>query len=113
MADGDWDQPGGALGVFLNGRSSTGLTASSEPTSGSSFLVLLNAGADDVVFQLPPRLGEGWTLELSTADPDAARATLDGGGTVAVAAWALILLRREETTAAASSSPGGASRYDG
>ncbi len=113
MADGDWDRPGGALGVFLNGGSSPGLTASSEPTSISSFLVLLNAGADNVVFQLPQLLGEKWTLELSTADPDAARASHEGGGTVAVGARALVLLRRDETVAAASGSPAGESRYDG
>jgi isoamylase len=56
--------------VFLNGEHTDMVDAQGRPVYGDSFLVLLNVGPDDVVFNLPSaRLGARWTVELTSADP--------------------------------------------
>jgi isoamylase len=58
------------LGVFLNGRHTDMVDAHGQPVYGDSFIVALNVGPDDVVFNLPAaRLGQRWTVELASADP--------------------------------------------
>jgi glycogen operon protein len=95
MAQHDWQRGGTVLGVFLNGREILDRTPDGEQITGDSFLVLLNAGAEDVTFRLPPsRFGRQWTLELSTADP-----TLQGVGyryrqSLTLESRSLSLLRR-------------------
>jgi glycogen operon protein len=71
MAQHDWHE-GSTLGVFLNGDEIPDRTRGGAEVVDDSFLVLLNGGAEPVTFRLPPsRFGRRWTLELSTADPDA------------------------------------------
>jgi isoamylase len=95
MAQHDWQRGGTVLGVFLNGREIPDQTRDGEPIVDDSFLVLLNAGAEDAIFRLPPsRFGRHWTLELSTADP-----SLQGIGyryrqSLTLEARSLLLLRR-------------------
>ncbi|MCW2957463.1 MAG: glycogen debranching enzyme GlgX [Solirubrobacterales bacterium] len=69
----NWEDPDLRwLGVFLNGEH-TGMTdRQGKPVTGSSFLLLINAGEHDVEFDLPaPRFGARWTLALATGDPSA------------------------------------------
>ncbi|HUY70698.1 MAG TPA: glycogen debranching protein GlgX [Gaiellaceae bacterium] len=90
----DW--PGGtALGVFLNGdeipdRSRDGLRVLDD-----SFLMLLNAGAEEIGFRLPPpRFGRRWVLELTTADPEATGLDYAARTGLRVETRSLVLLRR-------------------
>jgi len=72
MTQSDWQADATTLGVFLNGQEIPDRTPDGGRVSDDSFLVLLNAGAVPVTFRLPTsRFGRRWTLELSTADPDA------------------------------------------
>jgi glycogen operon protein len=58
------------LGVFLNGEHTDMVDAQGRPVYGDSFIVALNVGPDDVVFNLPAaRFGQRWTVELTSADP--------------------------------------------
>jgi glycogen operon protein len=67
----DWERPDGhVVGVFLNGEEITSPGVHGERVRDDSFLVLFNAGADEVGFRLPARrFGMLWELELSTAEP--------------------------------------------
>jgi glycogen operon protein len=96
MAQRDWQNPEAhQLGVFLNGQELGLETARGEPVVDDSFVVLLNAGADPVVFRLPPRrFGLEWELELTTAHPTAGGERLPGRSAVEVPSRALVLLRR-------------------
>ncbi len=68
----DWESPDTRwLGVFLNGDHTMLRDERGTPISGSSFLLLLNNGPDDVTFRLPAaRFGSRWLLELATAAPE-------------------------------------------
>jgi glycogen operon protein len=85
------------LGVFLNGDALGDESARGEPIVDDSFLLLFNAGRDEVFFTLPPRrFGRRWELELSTAEPDAPPAAFPTRGTVPVESRSLVILRRAE-----------------
>ncbi len=80
MAQRDWQNPDmRELGVFLNGEETGIVDARGEPVDDDSFVVLLNATPEAVVFRLPPRrFGLEWELELSTADPEAEASAYPG-----------------------------------
>ncbi len=67
----DWEDAGRrVLGVFLNGEETGTRDEQGRPVHGSSFLLLLNVGHEDVTFRLPAaRFGPRWELELTTVDP--------------------------------------------
>jgi isoamylase len=67
----DWQaHEGRALGVFLNGEEIQRATPEGERIVDDSFLLLLNAHHEPLVFTLPPRrFGPRWQAVLSTADP--------------------------------------------
>jgi isoamylase len=98
MTKRDWERGDGhTLGVFLNGEEISDLTDRGERVRDDTFILLFNAGPEDVTFALPTAaFGEEWDLELSTADPAAApgstrwesRAQLD------VTSRSLVLLKR-------------------
>ncbi len=90
----DW--PGGTeLGVFLNGDEIPDRTPEGVRVVDDSFLVLLNASAQEVGFRLPPpRFGRRWLLELTTADPDAAPLAHNARSGLRVESRSLVLLRR-------------------
>jgi isoamylase len=73
MARADWQSREGVVGMFLNGREIIAPGPHGERIEDDSFLLLFNAHHEDRVFSLPNRrFGRRWTLELTTADPDAA-----------------------------------------
>jgi isoamylase len=95
MTRSDWEQADSrVLGVFLNGEG-VGRSLEGDAVSGDSFLVLFNAGADEVVFVLPARrFGRTWGFELSTESPNGPPRTLRFRESFALAPRSLVLLRR-------------------
>jgi isoamylase len=95
MAQHDWQRGGSVLGVFLNGREIPDRTGDGQPIIDDSFIVLMNASPEDVIFRLPPsRFGRLWALELSTADPTLVGITYRHRESVELPARSLLLLRR-------------------
>jgi isoamylase len=97
MARRDWQDERRALGVFLNGDEIVEHGARGEDVVDDSFLLLVNAGPEDVTFRLPNRrYGVRWTLELSTADPEAETGslTVDARAEVGVMSRSVLLLKR-------------------
>ena len=96
MAQRDWQSADTRdLGVFLNGEETGIIDSRGEPVVDDSFVVLLNAHPEPVVFRLPPRrFGLEWALELSTANPDDGAEHFPGRSTAEVPARSLLLLRR-------------------
>ena len=98
MTTPDWNKADAhVLGVFLNGDGLTEVTPGGEPVSDDSFLLLFNAGGEDVDFKLPSRrYGKRWVVELTTADREERQRgkEQDAGGMVAVMSRSLLLLRR-------------------
>ncbi|GAA3758338.1 glycogen operon protein [Spinactinospora alkalitolerans] len=96
MADQDWGRGGRALGVFLNGDAITEPDPRGRAVRGDSFLLLFNAGHDDVEFTLPGKAyGTAWETVLDTAEPDIGdRPFAPASGTVTVIDRAVLLLRR-------------------
>jgi glycogen operon protein len=83
--------------VFLNGDEIVEHGARGEDVVDDSFLLLVNAGPEDVTFRLPNRrYGVRWTLELSTADPEAETGslTVDARAEVGVMSRSVLLLKR-------------------
>ena len=86
------------LGAFLNGAALGERKREGDPKYDDSFLVFFNAYFEDVEFRLPSRaFGRRWTLELSTAQPDAASGsrTYSAREQVLVASRSVLLLRRD------------------
>jgi glycogen operon protein len=68
----DWQNGEPVLGLFLNGAEIPTPGPHGEETEDDSFLLLLNAHAEDRTMVLPwPRFGAQWELEFSTAEPAA------------------------------------------
>jgi isoamylase len=100
MTQRDWkNEDARAIGVFLNGQELNMTTANGRELEDDSFLVLFNAHHEPLTFRLPTRrFGSGWTLELSTAEPDVGE---DGGAwnareEVVVESRSIVVLRRED-----------------
>ena len=86
-----------SLGVFLNGKGLGSVDAQGQPIVDRSFLLLLNAHHEDIVFSLPPRrFGPRWQVELSTAYPDAPATLLTARGSAHVSARSILLLREPD-----------------
>ncbi|HXY17222.1 MAG TPA: glycogen debranching protein GlgX [Gaiellaceae bacterium] len=95
MAQRDWQQADGALGIFLNGEEIDARTPRGDHVLDDSFVVLVNAHAEPVDFVLPARrFGSQWALELSTAHPDSSGSLHAAREMVQVEAFSLVLLRR-------------------
>jgi isoamylase len=92
----DWDSSDvHVVGLFLNGQAIGSRTPEGEPVVDDSFLLLVNAQPDPVLFTLPPRrFGGAWEVELQTADPDAEAVSHPARGEAVVEGRALVLLRR-------------------
>jgi isoamylase len=76
----DWQFGDCVLGMFLNGREIPTPGPHGEEIQGDSFLLLFNASGEDQTFRLPRRrFGAKWSLELTTADPDAESGTASYG----------------------------------
>jgi glycogen operon protein len=84
------------IGVFLNGAELADVTPHGEPVVDDSFLLFFNAGHEPAEFTLPPRrFGLRWTLELSTAEPDAEPRRFTFRGRITLESRSLVVLRRE------------------
>ncbi|HVH22935.1 MAG TPA: hypothetical protein VNA11_10815 [Pseudonocardia sp.] len=71
MTEEDWtaDQPP-TIAIFLNGRGIPDRNAMGERIIDDSFLLLINAHHEPVMFALPPKsYGRGWEIVVDTADP--------------------------------------------
>jgi isoamylase len=91
------DRDARALGVFLNGREIGRQTPEGERVEDDSFLLLLNAHHEPVVFTLPPRrFGARWAVELATVEPERRDEGPTAGARdeLAVESRSLVLLRR-------------------
>ncbi len=94
MTQKDW-QRGDArsLGVFLNGREIPSRTPEGEEIVDDSFLLLLNAHFEPIVFLLPTRrFGARWTVDLATGEGPAG--VVGARSEVSVQDRSLVLLRR-------------------
>jgi glycogen operon protein len=99
MTASDWKGDGSVLGMFLNGDAIATPGPHGERVADESFLLLFNAGHEDCSFTLPHRrFGARWTLELSTAEPDAevGGITAEAHEPVAVTARSVLVLRRSK-----------------
>jgi glycogen operon protein len=68
----DWNGGEHVLGMFLNGLELPFPGPHGEQIEDDSFVVLINGHHEDRTFMLPRRrFGAQWTLEVSTADPEA------------------------------------------
>jgi glycogen operon protein len=97
MTTKDWSSRSGAIGLFLNGETIPNLGPQGQRITDASFLLLFNASGEDRDFTLPRRyMGEGWRLELSTAEPDAAAGSVryEPHSVAAVPAHSLLVLSR-------------------
>jgi glycogen operon protein len=83
--------------MFLNGEEIPNPGPRGEDVEDDSFLLLFNAHHEDRTFMLPRRrFGARWTLELSTADPEAqpGSATYGARTEVTVIAHSIVILTR-------------------
>ncbi|MGH2920398.1 MAG: glycogen debranching protein GlgX [Solirubrobacteraceae bacterium] len=101
MTRADWQQNGHVIGLFLNGQEFPYPGRHGEQLTDDSFLLLINGHHEDIEFALPARrYGQRWTLELSTADRDAAAGslTVSARDPVVAPARSVTVLRRVRPT---------------
>jgi isoamylase len=97
MARRDWGSSPGVIGMFLNGREIVEPGPHGEDVEDDSFLLLVNAGHEDVTFTVPNRrFGWLWSLELTTVDPglEAGSAEYAARDQLTVTSRSLTLLKR-------------------
>jgi isoamylase len=93
----DWQDGERVLGMFLNGQEITTLGPRGEDIKDDSFVVLVNAHDEDRAFMLPRRrFGAQWSLELSTADPEAQPDSVSYGARteIEVISRSIVILKR-------------------
>jgi glycogen operon protein len=93
----DWQDGERVLGMFLNGQEITTLGPRGEDIEDDSFVVLVNAHDEDRAFMLPRRrFGAQWSLELSTADPEAQPDSVSYGARteIEVISRSIVILKR-------------------
>jgi glycogen operon protein len=82
--------------MFLNGEEISAPDEHGQRVVDDSYVLLFNAGHEDVEFTLPPeRFGSEWTCELRTDGDEGA--THGAGAPVDVTSRSLVLLRRTAT----------------
>jgi isoamylase len=93
----DWQDGERVLGMFLNGLEITTLGPRGEDIENDSFVVLVNDHYEDRAFMLPRRrFGAQWSLELSTADPEAQADSVSYGARteLELIARSIVILKR-------------------
>jgi glycogen operon protein len=97
MTKADWDdRDARRLGMFLNGEEIVAPDERGARVVDDSYVLLFNAGHEDVAFTLPPaRFGAEWRCELRT-DADEG-ATHGAAESVTVSSRSLVLLQRTRT----------------
>ena len=94
MTDDDWDAPGRAMAVFLNGDTISEPDPYGRPITDDSFLLLVNTGPERTSFGLPGPPYQGpWDVILDTARPSD-RTAAPPGEPVRMESYSLCLLRR-------------------
>ncbi|HEX2177462.1 MAG TPA: glycogen debranching protein GlgX [Nocardioidaceae bacterium] len=97
MGDDDWQTGRLTLAVFLNGDGILEPGIRGEQITDDSFLMLLNAGPDDVEFSLPDGpYGDAWQQVLYTADPEpeGEHDVIPAESQIKAAARSVVLMRR-------------------
>jgi glycogen operon protein len=94
----DWDSGfGRAVAVFLNGDGIRERDRRGEPISDAHFIILFNAGDDDVEFHIPAvDFSPEWDVIIDTAGVRADADPVAPGSTVTVPARSLTVLREHE-----------------
>ncbi|NYF17167.1 glycogen operon protein [Microbacterium sp. AK009] len=94
----DWDSGfGRAIGVFLNGNGIRERDHRGEPISDKHFIILFNAGDEEVDFHLPAvEFSPKWDTVVDTAGQRADSAALVPGESVPLAAKSLMVLCEHE-----------------
>jgi len=93
----DWQGGEHVLGLFLNGKEIDTPGTYGQDIEDDSFLLLFNAHPEDRVFTLPRRrFGAQWSLELSTAKPEAepGRSRYGARTEVGVISRSIVVLKR-------------------
>ena len=92
----DWTDGGvPTVGLFLNGEEIPTRSPTGEKVVDASFVLLFNAHHEPAIFLLPPRrFGQGWLLELSTAEPEAGGRPYAARAELEVGARSMVVLRR-------------------
>jgi glycogen operon protein len=98
MEPSDWDSGfGRAVGVFLNGNGIRERDRRGESIRDKHFIVLFNAGDDDVEFTLPdPEFSPRWDVLVDTAGKHANTHPVDPGDVLGVGAKSLMVLCEHE-----------------
>jgi glycogen operon protein len=98
MSPNDWnDGVAKAIAVYLNGDALGTVDARGEPVVDDTFLVLLNASADDRAFTLPPDdWAAAWVrvVDTTTGQCSEEGEPLKSGSTLAVGSRSLVLMKR-------------------
>jgi glycogen operon protein len=98
MTDEDWSREDAhMLGVFLNGHEIPTHDRDGNPVRGASFAIFFNAHHEPAEFRLPERLGERWSLEISTDDESSRSGEVAAGEPVPVSDRSVVVLRRLES----------------
>ncbi|TMM00263.1 MAG: glycogen debranching protein GlgX [Actinobacteria bacterium] len=102
MTKRDWERPDKhVLGVFLNGDELREVTPDGVPVIDDSFLLLFNAGHEDVDFHMPnERFGKVWSVVLTTGDKDRRDEQHAALSACVVESRSLLVLRRGEPVVA-------------
>ncbi len=94
MTDDDWAAGTAVLAVFVNGDAIPRRDERGRPVLDDSFLMLLNAGHEDVEWRLPEELVDGWQLVLDTGQGGFADDEVDVKSEHPVTARSVVVLRR-------------------
>jgi glycogen operon protein len=91
----DWSNPGlHALGVLLDGQAIRERDDGGREILGDSLLILLNGGADETLFHLPPGSGwRDWEIAIDTASPDRGPVAVDRALPVRLIPYSSMVLR--------------------
>ena len=99
MTPKDWEHGEASLGMFLNGDAIVSKGPQGQSIDDDTFVLLFNGHFEDRRFRLPRvNMGRSWSLELSTAEPDApaGAATYGPRALVDVLAHSITILKRVE-----------------
>ncbi len=94
LTEADWQDPEArVLGMWLHGDAIRERDARGERIISDSVLLLVNWGASDVAFQLPPPRASSWILDLTSAAADAGPVVLPPDVPYPLQAHAAVVLR--------------------
>jgi isoamylase len=86
------DSAARCIGLMLNGEADGRLSMEGVPIQGELLLIILNGGADEVAFSLPPvPQGSGWLRLIDTSDDEPTKATREFNEAIPIAANSISL----------------------